>query len=171
MSTMASQITGVSIVCTTVGSSQTDQRKHQSSASLAFVREFTGDRWIPGQRPVTRIMFLFDDVIIVLHRGVAKQNTSVHIMVNFFSVYSFYLINFTMYVSPFYVQPPTPLLYFTCITDLIYKSHNAPVPYPTMHDSEQKYTHFWMVHRGIWNGCIMGFVRLVYYGWAVADCR
>ena len=24
-----------------------DQRKHQSSASLAFVREFTGDRWIP----------------------------------------------------------------------------------------------------------------------------
>ena len=24
-----------------------DQRKHQSSASLAFVGEFTGDRWIP----------------------------------------------------------------------------------------------------------------------------
>ena len=27
--------------------SDADQRKHQSSASLAFVREFTGDRWIP----------------------------------------------------------------------------------------------------------------------------
>ena len=28
--------------------SGTDERKHQSSVSLAFVREFTGDRWIPG---------------------------------------------------------------------------------------------------------------------------
>ena len=27
--------------------SDADERKHQSSASLAFVREFTGDRWIP----------------------------------------------------------------------------------------------------------------------------
>ena len=37
MVTMAFQITSVSIVCSTVGSSA-DQRKHQSSASLAFVR-------------------------------------------------------------------------------------------------------------------------------------
>ena len=37
MSAMASQITGVSIVCWTVWSGA-DQRKHQSSASLAFVR-------------------------------------------------------------------------------------------------------------------------------------
>ena len=36
MSAMASQITGVSIVCSAV-SSGADQRKHQSSASLAFV--------------------------------------------------------------------------------------------------------------------------------------
>ena len=36
MSKMASQITGVSIVCST-GGSGADQRKHQSSASLAFV--------------------------------------------------------------------------------------------------------------------------------------
>ena len=35
-----------STVCSTV-CSDADQRKHQSSASLAFVREFTGDRWIP----------------------------------------------------------------------------------------------------------------------------
>ena len=47
MSVMASQITGVSIVCPTVGSGA-DQRKHQSSASQAFVQEeFTGDRWFP----------------------------------------------------------------------------------------------------------------------------
>ena len=37
MSAMASQITGVSIVCSTVCSGA-GQRKHQSSASLAFVR-------------------------------------------------------------------------------------------------------------------------------------
>ena len=37
MSAMASQITGISIVCSTVGSGG-DQRKCQSSASLAFVR-------------------------------------------------------------------------------------------------------------------------------------
>ena len=36
MSAMVSQITGVSIVCSTVYSGA-DQRKHQSSASLAFV--------------------------------------------------------------------------------------------------------------------------------------
>ena len=36
MRTMASQLTGVSIVCSTVGSGA-DQRKHQSSASLVFV--------------------------------------------------------------------------------------------------------------------------------------
>ena len=37
MSTVASQITGVSIAYSNVGSGA-DQRKHQSSASLAFVR-------------------------------------------------------------------------------------------------------------------------------------
>ena len=36
MSAMTSQITGVSIICSSVGSGA-DQRKHQSSASLAFV--------------------------------------------------------------------------------------------------------------------------------------
>ena len=46
VSTMAFQIIGVSIVCSTVGPGA-DQRKHQSSASLAFVGEFTGDLWIP----------------------------------------------------------------------------------------------------------------------------
>ena len=48
---------GVSIVYLT-GCSGTDQRKHQSSASLAFVRGF------PAQRSVTRKMFPFDYVIM-----------------------------------------------------------------------------------------------------------
>ena len=46
MGAMAAQITSLTIVYSTVYSGA-DQIKHQSSASLAFVREFTGDRWIP----------------------------------------------------------------------------------------------------------------------------
>ena len=46
LGTMASQITSLTIIYSTFYSG-TDQRKHQSSTSLAFVREFTGDRWIP----------------------------------------------------------------------------------------------------------------------------
>ena len=65
MSAMASQITGVSIVCWTVCSG-VDQRKHQSSASLAFVRGF--HRWpvdSPHKGLVTRKTFPFDDVIML----------------------------------------------------------------------------------------------------------
>ena len=64
MSAMVSQITGVSIVYLTV-SLGADQRKHQNSASLAFVRET--HRWLvntPHKGPVTRKMFPFDDVIM-----------------------------------------------------------------------------------------------------------
>ena len=46
MSLMASQITSLAIVYSPVCSG-TDQRKHQSSASLAFVRGIHWDRWIP----------------------------------------------------------------------------------------------------------------------------
>ena len=48
MSAIAFQITGVSIICSTV-SPGADERKRQSSASLAFVKGTwtTGDRWIP----------------------------------------------------------------------------------------------------------------------------
>ena len=61
---MVSQITGVSIVCSIVNSGG-DQRKHQSSASLAFVWGI--QRWPGDKRPVTRKMFLFGDVIILPH--------------------------------------------------------------------------------------------------------
>ena len=43
---MASQITSLTIAYLNVYSGA-DQRKHQSSVSLAFVREFTGHRLIP----------------------------------------------------------------------------------------------------------------------------
>ena len=64
MSTMVSQITSALIVCSNVCSG-TDQRKHQSSVSLVFVRGI--HRWSvnsPHKGPVTRKMFPFDDVII-----------------------------------------------------------------------------------------------------------
>ena len=66
MLAMASQITSLTIVYSTVYSGA-DQRKHQSSASLAFV-------WGIHRRPVnsphkgpavTRKMFPFDDVIMI----------------------------------------------------------------------------------------------------------
>ena len=46
MSTIASQITSLAVVYSIVYSGP-DQRKHQSSASLAFVRGIHRDRWIP----------------------------------------------------------------------------------------------------------------------------
>ena len=78
MGTMASQITSLTIVCSTVYSS-TDQRKHQSSASLAFVQGI--HLWpvnSPHKGPVTRKMFPFDDVImnvLVLFPGDRKSTT------------------------------------------------------------------------------------------------
>ena len=48
MGMMTSQITSLTIVYSVVYS-DADQRKYQSSVLLAFVGEFTGDRWIPRQ--------------------------------------------------------------------------------------------------------------------------
>ena len=61
---IASLITSLTIVYSTVYS-DADQRKHQSSASLAFVWGI--HRWpvnSPHKWPVTRKMFPFDDVIM-----------------------------------------------------------------------------------------------------------
>ena len=60
MSVMASQITSLTIVYSAVYSSA-DQRKRQSSASLAFLRVNS-----LHNRPVTRKMFPLDDVIMDL---------------------------------------------------------------------------------------------------------
>ena len=64
MSEIASQITSLTIVYSTVHSGA-DQSKHQCSASLAFVWEI--HRWpvnFPHKWPVTRKIFPFDDVIM-----------------------------------------------------------------------------------------------------------
>ena len=65
MGAIASQVTSITIVYSTVYS-DADQRKHQSSASLAFVRGiYRGHVNSPHKRPVTRKMFSFHDVIIL----------------------------------------------------------------------------------------------------------
>ena len=67
MSVMASQITGVSVVYSTVCLG-TDERKHQSSTSLAFLREI--HRWPVNSLhkwPVMQKMFPFDDVIMLIY--------------------------------------------------------------------------------------------------------
>ena len=66
MGAMASQITSLTSVYSTIYSGA-DKKKHQSSASLVFVRGI--HRWpvnSPHKGPVTRKMFPFDDVIMGL---------------------------------------------------------------------------------------------------------
>ena len=66
MGAMASQITSLAIVYSTVYS-DADQRKHQSSAALAFMRGI--HRWSVNSShkwPVMRKMFPFDDVIMAI---------------------------------------------------------------------------------------------------------
>ena len=72
MGAMAFQITSLTIFFSTVYSGA-DQRKHQSSASLAFVRGI--HRWpvnSPRKRPVTRKMVPFDDGISLCMQTAAK---------------------------------------------------------------------------------------------------
>ena len=70
MGTIASQIASLTIVYSTVYS-DADQRKNQSSASLAFVRGIhrgpvnSAHKW-----PVARKMFPFDDVIMTYYKRV-----------------------------------------------------------------------------------------------------
>ena len=65
MGAIASQITSLTIVYSSVYS-DADQRKHQSSVSLAFMRGIhRGLVNSPHKWPVTRKMFPFDDVIMI----------------------------------------------------------------------------------------------------------
>ena len=77
MSAMASQI---SIVWSTIGSGA--NQRNQSSASLALVRGI--HRWpvnSPHKGPVTRKMFLFDDVIMILLQNVVPSRGSSRLVI------------------------------------------------------------------------------------------
>ena len=87
MSPTACQITSLTIVYSIVYSG-TDQRKHQSSESLAFVRGIHR-RPVnsPHKWPVTRKMFPFDDVIMcsssIIEQYRSKASWSIHIVTQF----------------------------------------------------------------------------------------
>ena len=76
MSDMESEITSLAIVYANVYSGA-DQIKHQSSASLAFVRGI--HRWpvnSPHKGPVTRKMFPVDDVVMKCVIVVASNHST-----------------------------------------------------------------------------------------------
>ena len=108
MGAIAAQITSLTIVYSIVYS-DADQRKHQSSASLAFVRRIhRGPVNSPHKWPVTRKMFPFDDVIVrsfvswcimVHHYRLVKQSIN-------FELSPFFL-NFDITFLPDAVTPST----------------------------------------------------------------
>ena len=70
MSAMGSQITSLTIVYSSVYS-DADQRKHQSSASMDFVRGINrSPANSPHKGPVTWTMSPFDEVIMAPHYGI-----------------------------------------------------------------------------------------------------
>ena len=78
MTTVASQITSLTVVYSTVYS-DADQRKHQRSASLAFVRGIHRDRWIPrtkGQLRGKCFHLMTSSCITENERGLAGDNAS-----------------------------------------------------------------------------------------------
>ena len=76
----ASQMASLAIVYTTVYSDE-DQRNHESSASLAFAREFTGHSWIPAQMASNAenvsIWWLYVPIIqMTIHKYVTHNHES-----------------------------------------------------------------------------------------------
>ena len=89
MTMLASQITSLPVVCSIVYS-DVNQRKHQSSASLAFVREIhRGPVNFPHKWPVTRKMFPFDDVIMKSPRTQSTEYINSYGVINVWNVPAF----------------------------------------------------------------------------------
>ena len=76
MSAMASQTTGVPIVCSVVVTGE-DQRKHQSSASLAFVRRILRSPVDSPKKDQQRGKCFFDDVIMNYELKLSEKMTQI----------------------------------------------------------------------------------------------
>ena len=106
MGAIASQIASLTILYSIVYS-DADQRKHQSSVSLASVRGIhRGPVDSPHKWPVTRKMFPFDDVIM-RHIGVillwrTDKRLSVHSMYNDLAFSLSYSIQYLLYSPMMY---------------------------------------------------------------------
>ena len=108
MGTMASRITSLTIVYSTVYSGA-DQRKHQSSVSLAFVRGIRrGPVNSPHKWPITQKMFPFDDVIM---DATFNSNCGVGSMIQSFS-----LLDPSTHPTPNPHITPTPHPHWFCWT-------------------------------------------------------
>ena len=118
MGATASQTTSLSIVYSTVYS-DVDQRKHQRSASLAFVWGIhRGPVNSPHKWPVTRKMFPFDDVIMRLPQIYALTTTlmtytNIDVLTSLkFEVLTFYHWNTNIFqTKPGQRQQPTGQIY------------------------------------------------------------
>ena len=105
MDPVASRIISLTIVYSTVYS-DADQRKHQSSASLAFVWGIhRGPVNSPHKWPVTQKMFPFDDVIIHL---LTSANVCMHIFdsvlievecIAFYSIIALWILHIRAYLK------------------------------------------------------------------------
>ena len=94
MTMLASQITSLTVVYSIVYSG-VNQRKHQSSASLAFVREIhRGPVNFPHKWPVTRKMFPFDDVIMIFLE--IKFKMIVGLLVSQWKMFFFYCFTYIL---------------------------------------------------------------------------
>ena len=108
MGAMVARITSLTIVYSTVYTGA-DQRKHQSSASLAFMREI--HRWpmnSPHKWPVTGKMFPFNDVIMncweLSTPPWCRRRTILKISLITFTITTIYAINGTiMFILYFYI--------------------------------------------------------------------
>ena len=175
MGAIASQSTGVSIFYSAI-SSGVDQRKHQSSLSLTCVRGI--HRWpmnSPHKGPVTRKMFPFDDVIMFfgwLYTGsmwhcLFGQYAIFIVAISFFSYRATVSIRIPHTPRPHTPTPPHSTRSAWSINsgsiELLHKSHNASVPYLTMHQFVTEMCCYKMVHCVTFVWCIMGFVRWVYW--------
>ena len=129
MSEIASQITSLTIVYSTVLSG-VDQSKHQSSASLAFVWEI--HRWpvnFPHKWPVTRKIFPFDDVIMISYHGI----------LDVWICYAMAKHVAIMKVNPYH-DDVIKWKHFPCYWPFVRGIHRSPVNSP---------------HKGQWHGALM----------------
>ena len=134
MSAMASQITSPAIVYST-SYSVADQRKPESSASLAFVRRI--HRWLvnsPHRGTVTRKMFPFDDVImgtstdnVDMQRDPAYTFEELRCLLCFMEVtaYYFHFIN----QGSFWLWAPTMGNCYNVTSSLLGWDHTGNGPY------------------------------------------
>ena len=110
MGAMASQITSLTIVYSTVYLG-TDERKHRSFASLAFVRRIS--RWpvnSPHTGPVTRKMFPFDDVIMNMNDIITHPEWTRELL-RFSRCHAISFVNMTVHLPCFILVWGIPWIY------------------------------------------------------------